>query len=91
LTALTPECPALRQAQMRLMQWNIAPGTYTPGMHQPMLFQYKGLFPFEKVETVLARLFHQFSLFGNRKSCYRRERVNVQTKQYFVFDNIANS
>jgi hypothetical protein len=45
---------------------------------------------YELLTRLAARLYHQFSLFGNRKCCYRRERMNVKTKQYFVFDNVAN-
>src|SRR6185369_5705853 len=71
LAAFAPECATIRHAQVRLMQGNIAPRTYSLGMHQPMLFEYKCLFPLKELKAVLARLLHQFSLFCNRQSCYR--------------------
>src|SRR5947209_16530998 len=84
LTTLAEKTPAVRFAEVRLDERNLATRAYALGMCQPMLFENEGFLPRQEFETVLPRLLHQFPQFGGGQGANGGEWMHADAEQHFV-------
>lgn len=71
------------------MKRNVTPRADLFRMCQPVLFQRPFLFPFQKVEGVVAGFLYHFFQFGVGNVCDGAERVDARAEKDFVFDDVA--
>jgi len=77
--------------EVRPVKRDIIPRANSLIMCQPVLFQYKGFFPFQEIEAVVAGFFdHQVQLLY-RQRAHGTERVYPYAEQHLVLDDIAHT
>jgi hypothetical protein len=60
-------------------------------MHLPVALEYARLLPRQEVEAVFARLRDQPAQLPRRNPAHRRGRVQPDTEQYLVLDDVADA